>query len=328
MSNPANLQSPDPAGAANTRLADDIRELLPPQLRVFVRDWLSANNILLKSRDGHVLVDTGYSSHAPLTLALLASADGIGDEPLALVVNTHGHSDHVGGNAPLVRRYGCPVAFPANEADVLDRWDHKALLYDYADQRVERFAVDRRIDAGATCRWGDLEWHALAAPGHDMGALVYYNPAYRILISGDALWQNGFGFVMPRAIDPGALPATRATLDLIAALDVNVVIPGHGAPFTDIAAALANAYARLAAFDADDMRTARHALKVVLAFHLLDCRRMVEATLASYVDSVGVYRDLNAAVLKLSASELALMLAGELKRARILRSEGEFIVAA
>ena len=33
---------------------------LPPQLHVFVRDWLSANNVLLKSRDGHVLVDTGY----------------------------------------------------------------------------------------------------------------------------------------------------------------------------------------------------------------------------------------------------------------------------
>ncbi len=34
---------------------------------------------------------------------------------------------------------------------------------------------------------------ALAAPGHDMGALVFYNPEHRILISGDALWQNGYG---------------------------------------------------------------------------------------------------------------------------------------
>ena len=213
----------------------DTAPRLPPQVRVFVRDWLSANNVLLVSRDGHVLIDTGYASHAPLTLALVASADGIGDAPLALVVNTHGHSDHVGANAALVRRYGCPVAFPASEAGAVARWDHRALLYDYADQRVERFAVDRPIAAGASAVWGDLEWQSLAAPGHDMGALVFFNPEHRILVSGDALWQSGFGFVMPRALDPLALPATRATLDLIAALDARIVIPGHGVPFSDVA---------------------------------------------------------------------------------------------
>ena len=41
---------------------------LPPQIHVFVRDWLSSNNILLKSRDGHVLIDTGYGRHAPLKI--------------------------------------------------------------------------------------------------------------------------------------------------------------------------------------------------------------------------------------------------------------------
>jgi len=114
----------------------------------------------------------------------------------------------------------------------------------------------------------------LAAPGHDMGALVFYNPEHRILISGDALWQNGYGFVMPRAMDSDALPATRATLDMIAALDVRTVIPGHGEVFTDVAAALERAYQRTAAFEADDERVARHALKVVLTFSLLARRSL------------------------------------------------------
>jgi len=175
----------------------DARLRLPPNVRVFVRDWLSANNVLLKGSDGHVLIDTGYATHAPLTLALLASPDGIGQAPLALVVNTHGHSDHVGGNAALVQKYGCPVAFPANEADAVARWDDKALLYDYADQRVTRFRVDRRIAPASLQVWGGLEWRAIAAPGHDMGALVFHNALHRLLISGDALWKDGFGFVMP-----------------------------------------------------------------------------------------------------------------------------------
>ena len=58
-----------------------------------------------------------------------------------------------------------------------------APLYDYADQKMERFAVNQRIDAGTTAAWGGLEWRALAAPGHDMGALVFDNPEHRILIA-------------------------------------------------------------------------------------------------------------------------------------------------
>jgi glyoxylase-like metal-dependent hydrolase (beta-lactamase superfamily II) len=306
-----------------------IASALPPQLHVFVRDWLSANNILLKSRDGHVLIDSGYVRHAPLTLALLAGARGIGHEQLAFLVNTHCHSDHVGGNAAIVRRYGCPVAVPAAEAPLVERWDGKALLYDYCDQQIERFAVDRVLPADTTHVWGDLEWRALAAPGHDMGALVFYNAEHGILISGDALWEHGFGFVMPPAIDPAALPATRATIDMLGALDIRIVIPGHGEPFTDVAGALDRARRRIAAFEADSLRIARHALKVNLMFVLLDKQRMSLADMPAYVDRVGIYRELNALCFHLTPARLAELLVGELERSRAVRIvDGDIVPAA
>jgi glyoxylase-like metal-dependent hydrolase (beta-lactamase superfamily II) len=300
--------------------------LLPPQLHVFVRDWLSANNVLLQSRDGHVLIDSGYSTHAPLTLALVDRV--LGSAPLARLVNTHGHSDHVGGNAAIKQAHACPIAFPAAEADLVDRWDTKALLYDYADQQAPRFGVDERLHAGTTHVWGDLEWRMLAAPGHDMGALVFYNPEHRILVSGDALWENGYGFVMPQCMAPEALPATRATLDMIAALDVRVVIPGHGEAFTDVRAALDRAYRRTDAFASDDTRMARYALKALLAFTLLARRSMAVADLPSYVERVGVYRDMNAAVLRLAPAALAGMLVDELLRANAIRMAGATITPA
>ncbi len=301
---------------------------LPASVHVFVRDWLSANHVLLKSRDGHVLVDTGYVQHAPITLALVAGHRGLAGEPLAKIVNTHGHSDHVGGNAALAARYGCPIAVPAAEAPLFRAWDEKALLYAYADQSADRFTVDETIEAGSTHAWGGLEWRALAAPGHDMGALVFFDPGHRVLISGDALWENGFGFVMPRAIDPGALPATRATLDMIASLDVRAVIPGHGEPFGDVGPALERAYARLEAFEADDERVARYAAKVMFSYALLHRRRFPEARMPAYVQEIGFQRDLNAAVFRTTPDALAAMIVDDLLRSGAIRREGGDLVPA
>ena len=285
---------------------------LPPQLHVFVRDWLSANNILLKSRDGHVLIDSGYGKYSALTLALVGSPRGIGNEPLAELINTHCHSDHIGGNAALVARYGCPIALPEGEVPLVQRWDTKALLLDYGGQYCDRFTVDRALVAGTTEIWGGLEWQMLAAPGHAMRALVFYNAEHRILISGDALWANGFGFVMPAAMDASALPATRATLDMIAGLDVRTVIPGHGDVFADVGPALERAFRRLAAFETDQTRVARHALKGLLAFTLLDRRSMPLADLPAFVRTIGIFRDMNAACLGLTPEALSTLLVAEL----------------
>jgi hypothetical protein len=61
-----------------------------------------------------------------------------------------------------------------------------------------------------------------------------------------------------------------AVLDLIASLPVRLVIPGHGAPFTDVAGALARARSRLAGFQADPARHARHALRVLVKYHMME----------------------------------------------------------
>ena len=301
------------------------RRMLPPQIHVFVRDWLSANNVLLKSKDGHVLIDSGYVRHAPLTLALVASAQGIGAEPLARLVNTHCHSDHIGGNAAIRARYGCPIALPAGEAAIIDAWDEKALLLGYCDQRADRFSADEFIRAGEVRIWGELEWVALAAPGHDMGALVFHNPKHGILISGDALWENGYGLVMPPEIDVAALPAARATLEMLGKLHVRIVIPGHGEPFTDVATALDRAFQRTVAFEADSLRIARHVLKALLTFALLDKQRILLADLPAYVERVGVYRDFNARFFHLAPSALADYLVGELERVGAARRDGGWL---
>jgi glyoxylase-like metal-dependent hydrolase (beta-lactamase superfamily II) len=305
-----------------------VRTALPPQIHVFVRDWLSANNVVLRSGEGHVLIDTGYVRHAPLTLALLATPRGLGSDPLARIVNTHCHSDHMGGNAAVAARYRCPIAVPEGEWPLIERWDTKALLLDYADQAADRFHPDTALHPDTTYVWGDLEWRALAAPGHDMGALVFYNPEHRILITGDALWKHGFGFVMPPQMEPAALPAARATLEMLATLDVRVVIPGHGEPFADIGAALERAMRRVEAFEEDPMRMARHAVKALFAFCLLDRQRIPRADVPAIFERVGLYRDFNALFFRMSPAKLAERVVAELEKVGAVRAEDGNLVPA
>lgn len=298
---------------------------LPETVKVLERGWLSANNILLKGADGAALVDSGYVTHAPQTLALLKHV--LAGAPLARLINTHCHSDHMGGNAALQREYGCRTSLPAGEAPLIERWDEEALLLSYADQRAERFRIDDTFAPGDVLRLGELDWQVLAAPGHDPHATMLYSPDERILISGDALWENGFGVLFPHLTGRATTFAeTHRTLESIARLEVATVIPGHGRIFTDVDAALERAFSRLRGYEEDVGRLARHCAKALLMFTLLDRRGMPLARLTNYVSEVPILRDLNRRFFNWTAERYASWLVDELERARAVRREDGRIV--
>ncbi len=241
-----------------------------PGLTVLERGWLSSNNIVLHGGpgEGATLVDSGHSVHAEQTLALLRHA--LRGEPLARIVNTHLHSDHCGGNAALQRAFDVPVTVPAGVWSDVQGWDEDALSYQATGQRCEHFSAQAMLAAGDTLQVGARHWQALAAPGHDPDSLVLFDPADGVLISADALWENGFGVVVPELEGIAAFDEVAATLDLIERLPVRVVIPGHGAPFSDVAGALRRARTRLAGQRANPARHAHHGAKVLIKYHLME----------------------------------------------------------
>lgn len=243
--------------------------LLPPDITVFERGWLSSNNVLLD--DGHtaVLVDTGYCTHADQTLALVAHA--LGDRPLTQVLNTHLHSDHCGGNGALQARFaGMTTAIPPGGSQAVTDWDETALGHARFGQSMVRYTFDRLLQPGSTETLAGRTWQVHAAPGHDPHAVLLFQPDTRTLISGDALWENGFGVVFPELDGQSGFDEVAATLDLIESLAPAVVIPGHGAVFADLPAALARARTRLGSFVQHPQRHLRHAAKVLVKYKLLE----------------------------------------------------------
>jgi glyoxylase-like metal-dependent hydrolase (beta-lactamase superfamily II) len=239
-------------------------------ITVFERGWLSSNNVLCRGDADHGagLIDTGYWSHAEQTVALVRHS--LGGEPLARILNSHLHSDHCGGNAALQRAFGCPIDVPSGEAGAVDAWDMARLTYEATGQHCPRFTRQGALEAGSTVMAGRWSWELIAAPGHDPLSLALYQPELQILVSADALWENGFGVVFPEFEGESAFDDVRRTLEVFSRLPVRLVIPGHGAPFTDMEGALARAHARLGAFETDPRRHAVHAARVLIKFRLLE----------------------------------------------------------
>lgn len=315
--------------------------ILPPTLHVIERGWLSSNSILFSAGNGDVagavLIDSGYAGQSDQTLKRVDSAlksAAVGRRaPLILdrLINTHSHSDHIGGNAALQRVYGCEILIPAGIEPWIANWDEDALLLAAAGQASARFTHDATLAAGDTLRLGGLDWQALAAPGHDMHALVFYCPEKGLLISGDALWRDGFGVVFGDLLgNPEALPAARQTLEMIAALNLSTVIPGHGAAFTDVDGALSRAFRRLAIFETDRARLARNALRACFTFNLLDMQRLRRENLASYLAGIPFFvrarQHLADPEAQFSDSEFAEWLLDDLLRGRAVAIEEGWIV--
>lgn len=299
---------------------------LPASIHVLERGWLSANNILFLEGENATLVDSGYVTHAAQTVALVGHAlDG---RRLKRLINTHSHSDHIGGNAALQAAYGCEISVPAGLHATIAEWDENALLLSPLGQQAARFQHDSLIEAGREIEMGGLNWQTLAVPGHDMEALGYYNPEQRLLISGDALWENGFGVIFPELLgEADGLASTRATLEMLARLPIDTVIPGHGAPFPAVDAALERAFRRLDSFQADIDKLAWHAIKVIVSFAMLEKRRLPQAEFPAFVLGLPFAVDVNSRYLNLPAEQLTARIERELLLVNALRREDGWLLA-
>lgn len=276
---------------------------LPDSLRIFERGWLSSNNVLFLGRDETALVDTGYVSHAGQTVALVRH--GLGGRPLDRIVNTHIHSDHCGGNAALQAAWPCRTAIPAAEWDTVQAWDEDRLTFRATGQSCPRFTAHETLVPGATLQLGDAAWEILGAPGHDPHSVILYSPEHRILISADALWENGFGIIFPELEGESGFAETRATLAQIAQREIALVIPGHGRPFTDVPATLERALRRLDYLEADPLRNAQNAVKVLLKFQLLQRRTIPLPQVRSAFPQIPLVARINARTLGMTADALA-----------------------
>ncbi len=299
------------------------QSLISAGLTVFERGWLSSNNVLVTGNGPSALIDSGYCSHSQQTLALVQHA--LKGRPLDLLLNTHLHSDHCGGNAILQSEYpSLQTRVPPGLAQAVSDWDTVALTYTPTGQECPRFQHHGLLVPGDSLQLGTLIWNIHGAKGHDPHAIILHQEATGILISADALWQNGFGVVFPELEGVEAFDEVEETLDVIEALAPKTVIPGHGPVFQDVEAALKRARSRLVRFRDFPETHLRHAVKVLIKFRLLDWQRVQRSALTEWALTTPYVQ--KSIPPEIPISDWLDQLLKELERSSALRVENQWIV--
>jgi glyoxylase-like metal-dependent hydrolase (beta-lactamase superfamily II) len=213
------------------------------------------NSYVLRDGEGWTIIDTGinYPAGRSAWLAALAKLE-IAPKTIQRIILTHAHPDHYGMAGWLAEQSSAPVQLApleqefvrtawhvgaANEQAIVDLFQAHGMPTELAEQVRHSMAetramtlpwpATRAIEPGGVVQIGARRFQVIATPGHSDQHLVFYCAEERLLLCGDAvlikitpnisLWPHG---------RPDPLADYFHSLDLLAALPVDLALPGHG----------------------------------------------------------------------------------------------------
>jgi glyoxylase-like metal-dependent hydrolase (beta-lactamase superfamily II) len=144
---------------------------------------------------------------------------------LVEILNTHGHPDHVYGNAALKEAVKARLAIHR-----LDEYRLGPKAPPSVQLRVPPSHADDLFDEGPLRFVADLEMTALHTPGHTEGSTCFYLAREGMLFSGDVIFRGSTGrWDLPG----GDRDQMERSLERVSKLPAETTVyPGHGAPTT------------------------------------------------------------------------------------------------
>jgi len=231
------------------------------------RGYLSANHFVYCS-EKPVLIDSGYAADFETTETLISDM-GVNLSEVDLIINTHCHCDHIGGNRIIQARSGCKIGLHPTGKHFIDTRDDWAIWWRYYGQQAEFFRCTQQLEDGSTVTIGPHRFEIIHTPGHAADGIVLYHRPSRILISSDTLWENDMAVLTLRVEGSAAVYNTQQSLKRLSGLKVDMVYPGHGQPFEGFEQALQRSLQRVAGYISNPRGIGRDLLKKITVYTLL-----------------------------------------------------------
>ncbi len=177
---------------------------------------------------GHIFNETGERCFDVLNRSL--AADGIKLEDIELILCTHGHPDHVEAAGLIRERSGARLALHRDDDFFLENLAKRAVAADPAkgpSLSPDFYLQEGELKLGQPGAKADMI-RVLHTPGHSPGAVCFYFPAEKTLITGDTVFENSIGRSDLPGGDFAALGRSVAALARLE--DVELLLPGHMGP--------------------------------------------------------------------------------------------------
>lgn len=200
--------------------------------RTFVAKGPTNIGVCAEEGGGAALVDSGNDDDAGKRIIRACEAAGL---KISLIANTHSNADHCGANALVQARTGCRIAAPRLEAAFIEEpLRESALLWGgfpppplrnkFLVAKASR--VDELLEAPCAVPGSSLQ--AIPLPGHFLGQVGYLTPD-RVLFAADAAASPAI-LAKYKYYVVYDVAAHLATLDMLAKLDVDWIVPSHAEP--------------------------------------------------------------------------------------------------
>lgn len=199
------------------------------ELRRYIVTPLQTNCYAYVSGGACLVVDPGGSG------AQLATV--LDDVRVTCVAATHGHGDHVGGVAALVRATGAPFAIHAADAELARHAGEMSEVGRRYDDNAPD--PDRTLAEGDELRVGTATFTVMETPGHTPGGIVLVGggSAEGVAFVGDTLFPGSHGRTDLKGGDEATIMTSLARMAAEIALETTLLC-GHG-PATTMARELA-----------------------------------------------------------------------------------------
>jgi hydroxyacylglutathione hydrolase len=220
---------PEPSPSAASVIVDEVS----PRVRCIRGTSLSAHAWVVLG-DAHVaVVDTGARDRADVLAAGLARL-GLAPSDVSIVLHTHEHFDHVGGNG--IFPASTLVGAHASAARKMAENDRFVTMLDGPEGSKPTLL----LTDGSEIDLGGVTLRALHSPGHTSGSTCFFEPDEGLLFSGDTLFAGG---VLSYIAESGSLGDYIASLTRLGMVRIRRILPGHGRPSSDAEGDIARARA-------------------------------------------------------------------------------------